>query len=465
MGSFIEFLESRLVLAGNVTATAVGGELVIEADRRANGLYIDAGPGPDQIRITGDRFTGINGAASPVVFSGVRSLRMTLGRADDRVSIDGIYLQGGLTLDLGRGADVVTLSRTTVGGQLIVNGGGNEQGGDDRLQFEAVHSRGAVKINSGSRPLAASLRNSEFDQDSDFQSGNGADTLNIFQSTFAGRFVAQTGGGADTVALNASTFAVRPTIGTGDGDDSTLLGGSVFVRRPRIDGGAGVNSTDAEGFLLDFDFRNGSEGWTGGFSDIEPNRSGSFIAGLGQLPAELGISGTGFQFSGTNVSDDLFMFLKRSLGPAEGIQAGRQYRLTFTIDFASDAPSFNSGGVGGSPGSVYLKAGGTTIEPQSLAVNLRGYGRTGYLQMNVNKGNQIFGGPAASFVSAIDNGLRAEGGEIPPYVSLSRTHTHRQTISADSSGHLWLLVGTDSAFEGRTTLYYQRIRIAVTPVQ
>jgi hypothetical protein len=37
-------------------------------------------------------------------------------------------------------------------------------------------------------------------------------------------------------------------------------------------------------------------------------------------------------------------------------------------------------------------------------------------------------------------------------------------VNANSRGELWLLVGTDSGFEGLTALYYQRIDVTLAPV-
>ncbi|MXY74268.1 MAG: hypothetical protein F4Y83_04980 [Acidimicrobiia bacterium] len=39
------------------------------------------------------------------------------------------------------------------------------------------------------------------------------------------------------------------------------------------------------------------------------------------------------------------------------------------------------------------------------------------------------------------------------------------TVEADSAGSAWLIVGTDSGFEGLTRLYYDRITYTLTPVE
>ena len=71
-------------------------------------------------------------------------------------------------------------------------------------------------------------------------------------------------------------------------------------------------------------------------------------AEMRDLPPELGVSGTGFYFQGSNLSDDLFMFMKRRLGPSDGVVAGQAYWLDYTVVLASGASA--CAGIGGSPG-------------------------------------------------------------------------------------------------------------------
>jgi hypothetical protein len=177
------------------------------------------------------------------------------------------------------------------------------------------------------------------------------------------------------------------------------------------------------------------------------------------LSSELGINGTGYYLQGMNHSDDLFMFLKRRLGTDDGVVPGQEYRVRFTIVFASNAPSRGIG-IGGSPGeSVYLKAGASRMESE---VHLDS--TDNHYRMNVDKGSGNSGnGTAASVVGYIANGLSAE--ENPRYVSLERQHEHNYTVAASPDGELWLLVGTDSGFEGLTGIYYQSIVVALIPVR
>jgi hypothetical protein len=211
---------------------------------------------------------------------------------------------------------------------------------------------------------------------------------------------------------------------------------------------------------LEFDFRQGAQGWEAGFAEYSPQTEDMMLeAEIRALPSELGINGTGYYLQGMNHSDDLFMFLKRRLGTDDGLVPGQEYRVIFTVVFASDAPS-GAVGIGGPPGeSVYLKAGASTVEPEVYLDP-----DTGYYVMNVDKGSgSSGGGTAASVVGNIANGLPA--GETPRYISLERQHEHEYTVDANPDGELWLLVGTDSGFEGLTAIYYQSIAITLIPVK
>jgi hypothetical protein len=214
---------------------------------------------------------------------------------------------------------------------------------------------------------------------------------------------------------------------------------------------------------VSFDFRNGPLGWQAGFADYPPttDKNGFYelLAEVRTLPPELGVNGTGFYIQGNNHSDDLFMFLKRRLNSADGIVAGQTYQITFTLVFASSAQS-GCFGIGGSPGdSVGLKAGASPAEPLAL---FDASPLISWLRMNVSKDpNQ--GNVAASPTGSIANGIPC-GSAQNSYVSIKRTHQHTSLVNANSRGELWLLIGSDSGFEGLTALYYQTIDVTLTPV-
>lgn len=216
---------------------------------------------------------------------------------------------------------------------------------------------------------------------------------------------------------------------------------------------------------IEFNFCDGAQGWEAGFAEYAPEMEDTMQleAEVRPLPSELESEGTGYYLQGMNHSDDLFMFLKRRLGTDDGVVADQEYRIKFTIVFASNAPS-GAAGIGGPPGeSVFLKAGASAVEPEVYLDS-----DTGYYVMNVDKGSgNSSSGEAASVIGNIANGLSAEEVDLqdPPYVSLERQHEHEYTVTTTPDGELWLLVGTDSGFEGLTGIYYQRVAATLKPVK
>jgi len=216
---------------------------------------------------------------------------------------------------------------------------------------------------------------------------------------------------------------------------------------------------------LDYNFRGGTLGWTADFADYPPNTNADnslyeLDARLRFMPRKLTrVPRRGFYLRGHNRSGDLFMFLKRRLTTADGIVAGQTYRIEYVITLASNAPS-RCVGIGGAPGeSVFLKVGASSIEPLAVLQP------NGYLRMNVDKGNQAQSGTAASVAGNIANGIPCEQA-LPsyPFALIQRSHQHTSNVTANEGGELWLLVGTDSGFEGLTKLYYQSIRVKLIPV-
>jgi hypothetical protein len=209
-----------------------------------------------------------------------------------------------------------------------------------------------------------------------------------------------------------------------------------------------------------YDFTDGVEGWTSDVSDYSNGNLDTleFESGLRNLPEELG-TGTGYYLKTMNRSDDAFMFLKRKLTAADGVAPGQRYRISYTIHLGSNLSS-GCAGIGGAPESSYFKAGGATAEPAPQLDDA-----AQFVGLTVDKGQQSTGGPAASLVG--DNGNITNRNDAcadgEPYLPLERTHTHPTPVAADSAGNIWLLLGTDSGYEGLTALYFQSIEITLTP--
>jgi hypothetical protein len=200
-----------------------------------------------------------------------------------------------------------------------------------------------------------------------------------------------------------------------------------------------------------FDFNNSGNDWVAGFSDYPstPDTAASFDLKFERtdLPDK---SAKAVMQSGNNHSDDLFMYMKRKL---TGLDANKQYTMTFEVEFASDAKE-GSAGAGGSPGdNVYLKVGATPIEPNTVVES------DAYV-MNIDKGNQSKSGKDMIVIGNIAVPANSTGFVIANRSNAPVTSNIYSTpvvASTNSSGELWLIVGTDSGYEGVTTIYYTKI--------
>lgn len=197
-----------------------------------------------------------------------------------------------------------------------------------------------------------------------------------------------------------------------------------------------------------FTFEEGTQGWEAGFSDYpadwEQERF-EFDFIHSDLPESISQNGKSLMITGRNISDDLFMFIKREF---TGLKPSHTYQLRVQVELASQYPE-QSVGIGGSPGaSVYLKAGGSTLEPLSITENENKV-------MNIDKGNQSQGGADMLVLGTI--GIP---GEDFTYQLIRRDNLNQPiNVQTDASGNLWVIIGTDSGFEGTTTLYYNAIEV------
>lgn len=203
--------------------------------------------------------------------------------------------------------------------------------------------------------------------------------------------------------------------------------------------------------VYSFDFKESVQEWSVGYADFPVGEDDFYELHTEwtTLPFPLNPAKNALMIEGNNHSDDLFMFIKRQIS---GLDTLTTYKVKFAVEFASNYPE-TSFGIGGSPGSsVYLKAGATLQEPLAEA-------QEGMWHMNIDKGNQSQRGEDMLVLGNVGT-LR----EDEQYDLLTRSNDEENTfeITTDNTGALWLIVGTDSGFEGKTTLYYNRIRVTFT---
>jgi heat shock protein HslJ len=208
-----------------------------------------------------------------------------------------------------------------------------------------------------------------------------------------------------------------------------------------------------DGLEFTYTFDEDDEEWIAGFADLPKERDDTIYeldSEWREMPDDL--DGYGIYIQGHNRSDDLFMFLKREV---DGLEPGATYQATFRLILASNVPPGLSG-IGGSPGeSVYVKVGATTAEPLIIEDD------AGWLRMNIDKGNQ-----ASEGEDMINIGDMANPNLAPEtagsYELMEQNSSGRDfKVTADEDGVVWFIAGTDSGFEGLTTLNYDTITVVL----
>jgi hypothetical protein len=219
---------------------------------------------------------------------------------------------------------------------------------------------------------------------------------------------------------------------------------------------AGCSEGYQQEYQFEYDFETDEQGWVTGFADLPVDYDPVIYeldSGWGELPSSL--EGNAIYLSGHNRSDDMFMFLKVQV---EGLKPDTNYQAFFSIDLASNTPE-GMMGIGGSPGeSVFVKAGATTLEPEVIEES------DGWLRMNIDKGNQASEGEDMINLGTLANpniDLDTFTGEEYALMTLD-SQGREFSVTTDSQGSVWLIAGTDSGFEGPTTVYYYKMNFTLT---
>lgn len=214
---------------------------------------------------------------------------------------------------------------------------------------------------------------------------------------------------------------------------------------------------------LSINFHDSVAAWKQGYADYTANGTDyMFNGGQVELPTPLNVPVTdgassvkrkGYKLSSNNHSDDLFMFITRQY---EGLEANRLYDFEFEVTFATNAQK-NCVGIGGAPGeAVTIKAGASKTEPKSI-----NSGNNNYL-MNIDKGNQTNGGADAIALGNFANDRECGNADTSYMKKTLRSERGRFSTYTDASGKIWIIFGTDSGFEGTTTIYFIQAKIWAT---
>lgn len=210
-----------------------------------------------------------------------------------------------------------------------------------------------------------------------------------------------------------------------------------------------------------FNFANGTEGFAVDIADYRPGQESEtvgirLVSEPRALPAPLA-DRRGLFVGATNRSDDLFAFIWREVS---GLAPGQRYRVETEVTIATNVPIGCVGG-GGAPGeSVAIKAGASPVRP------LPAPGPNNLVLVNFEKdrGSLLFGGDQVFTIGDFSGGSGTCLIGLYALKTLRSAEDRRPVVTADASGRLWFIIGTDSGFEGRTEIYYLQGVATFTPV-
>lgn len=209
----------------------------------------------------------------------------------------------------------------------------------------------------------------------------------------------------------------------------------------------------APSFVVVVDFTTDAT-WTAGFADFTPGMEPQVLFESGLRPVPSNVGGNGFLIGGDNPSDDIALFVWRKI---ENLKPSTDYKIESEVEFATNGPA-GCFGVGGAPGdSVYFKAGASDLPPALVM-----HPTENLLVPNFDKANQSESG---ADVKVLGNIASAQAGACDAPVYARKTLDSNgagPTVRSDANGALWLVLTTDSGYEGRTELYLLDARIELT---
>lgn len=177
-----------------------------------------------------------------------------------------------------------------------------------------------------------------------------------------------------------------------------------------------------------------------------------------RLPSPLNTTAGAIELNGSNHSDDLKMLVKKQL---QGLSANTDYEIDVVAIIASNAPQ-GCAGVGGAPGeSVWLKAAVVNREPSRI---LGAGSNSAYWRLNIDMGDQSGDGAEGRVLDDFANSQTCESATSAYELkTISSVGGPALAARTDANGALWVAFGTDSGFEGVTTLFIESIEITAQP--
>ena len=223
------------------------------------------------------------------------------------------------------------------------------------------------------------------------------------------------------------------------------------------------SNKSVDGFIVDLDFSIPQPSVTSVFYDYPVGRE--FEWELTAEPQETvileeGGDVTGYLLHSYNRSDDTGMLLHT---PVKGLAANTSYTGVFKATMATNVNNMCFG-IGGAPHSVYVKAGLSVEEPKAIRVE-----NDEHYRINIDLGNNSQEGDNGLTLGDIGSETLADcdpGSNLFALKSFDSELLEKTfSITTDDTGILYFSVGTDSGFEGPTTVLFTDASVSFKRVE
>ena len=260
----IEALEQRALLAGDLAAKVVRGDLILEGDRSANKAEITVVDG--DVVVVGLDGTTINGDAEFVAFAGsdtiADDLVLDLGEGSDEIVLDGgLIVTDTIDADLGSGANTFSAIDVTARDVVIRAAGANtvllQEGvtierdlsikfkgqGSDTIAVLGATVGDDISIKAGDGANSIMIEGAEVGDDVAVTGGGGEDDLLVRDSTIDDDLSVRTNSGSDFVMVDSTDVSDKAGLSLGKDDDNVqVTGASSFGRGVRATGNRGQDT-------------------------------------------------------------------------------------------------------------------------------------------------------------------------------------------------------------------------------
>ena len=233
-------LESKHLLAGNVSVSLAGEVLTVAGDSLANEIQILGSPN-GSVSIVPVDGTTINNQTQPFELAGgIRYANLRMGGGDDLIGISNIQMAEVFAINGEDGNDRLNINGINVRHLLVSGGAGN-----DVLELHNTYARREIHIQGNAGDNTVAITAMAADRKVYVETDSGADTIGIDNLGVGKSVNVNSGAGNDLVAVTGRYYSNNTKFDLGNGNDglsilpNTSQTTATFQSRLRVKAGSG----------------------------------------------------------------------------------------------------------------------------------------------------------------------------------------------------------------------------------